>query len=85
LRDARQVCPIRKWVAMFGGPLFGEVAAEWEGWVCGTGAEERGAPALLDTVQELIRCRSSFQSLSLSEPCMTVPDKVWSQRCTGRF
>jgi hypothetical protein len=32
--------------------LFGNVAAEWEDWKCGTGAEERGAPALLDTVQE---------------------------------
>ena len=29
--------------------------------------------------------RCNFQSLSLSEPCMTVPDEVWSQRCTGRF
>src|SRR5258707_11620998 len=52
LRDARQVCPVREWVAMFRGPLLGDIAAEWEDWKCGTGPEERGAPALLDAVKE---------------------------------
>jgi len=52
LRDAGQVSPIPKWVAMLCGQLFGDVAAEWEGRERGTGAEKRSAPALLDAGEE---------------------------------
>jgi hypothetical protein len=33
----------------------------------------------------LMRCRSSFQSLSLSEPCMTVPNEVRVARVQDDF
>src|SRR5262249_57923544 len=52
LRDAREVCPVRKRVTMLGGPLLGEPAAEWQRRERSPGAEKRGAPALLDAVQE---------------------------------
>jgi len=64
---------------MLGGPSLGEPAAEWQRRERSPGAEKRGAPALLDAVQE------QFPVASLSEPCMTVPNEVGSQRCTGQF